>query len=161
MAKIPRHAHSSWRSSIHWYGQPDGGTGPVVDRPSFERAWILWNDWIVDLYAGNAERLPRPANREAALAMLAGSLGAAADPPFPYPPAEVPALSLGEHQPEFSSYLAWGLGVIRGWDGQQIREDLARSASPKDLSCLRFSVRSRRHEVRARVKEALELGGYS
>jgi hypothetical protein len=109
------------------------GTGRKGNLTILERAWILWNEHFVDYYLELAELQEDDAVSSSVI--------------FPVPPVNLFApQEKGQHNPEWSDYLANHIGVLRGWSDSQIQEDLSQQRTPKDMSKLRAAVRIRRNE---------------
>jgi hypothetical protein len=112
-------------------GRPS--TGHKSNLPVLERAWILWNEHFVDYFLELAELQQVDAVSSSFV--------------FAVPPVNVCApQGKGQHNPEWSDYLAHHIGILRGWSADQIHEDLAQQRTPKDMSKLRAVVRIRRNE---------------
>ncbi len=101
--------------------------------PNLERAWILWNDYIADFFIEYSE--------------LVGREHEFSPPPFSLPPAEMAGPEKkGGHSPDYSNYLARGIGALRGLPSPKIEGDLSLPRTPRDESRLRAAVRARRNE---------------
>ena len=110
--------------------------------PVIERAWVLWNEHFVDYYLELAELR----EDDTILSSL----------PLPPAPVDVfPPEGKGQHNPEWSDYLARYIGVLRGWSESQMEGDLAQQRTPKDLSKLRAAVRIRRNESKRDIGDEL------
>lgn len=146
------------RSRIFFQNSIEEGRREIIrkgDLASCERAWILWNECLVDVYADMTTDIIRPKTRDEAFRMLVLGLADESDKPFPFPPPDVPARETGRNESGWTEYLARGIGVVCGWTDQQIELDLGKARSPRDLSLLRGRVRTRKNEVLQRLRRFL------
>jgi hypothetical protein len=113
----------------------------TIISPQLERAWVLWNDYFVDLYF----LLDLPT--------LQGTVYKPnTKPPFPSPPRELVLGDIGRHNFPYTNYLGEGIGVLRKWTSSRTKADLSLSSAPNDESYLRGVVRIRRNEGKLFLK---------
>lgn len=112
-------------------------------NPQKERAWLLWNDYLIDYFVILKED------------NISGFFKTPASP-FPLPPEDLVIGRQGAHNLDYTNYLAREIGKLRSWSGDEICKDLEKPHTPQDLSKLRQAVRTRRNEAKTILRRELK-----